>query len=82
MLMRENEQLVQNRKKNSQAKLDVYKHKTTIRKKECVECVLLCLLSCTMDTVHADLCPHYVVIVPELMCDESKTKPRSNRERD
>jgi hypothetical protein len=34
MLIRENEQLVQNKKKHSQAKkLDIHKYKTTIRKK-------------------------------------------------
>lgn len=63
MLMRENEQLVQN-KKNSQAKLDVYKHKTTIREKKSGVC-FYCVLSCTMDTVHDDVGPNNIFIVPE-----------------
>lgn len=66
MLMRENEQLVQNkkekRKKNNQAKLDVYRHKTTVKKTWSV-CMCFCLLCCTMDTVHDDICPTKCLIV-------------------
>ncbi len=67
MLMRENEQLVQNKKKrkHNQAKLNTYKTQDNNEKEFGVCCFFFVVVCCTMDTVQDDLCPNNFFIVPE-----------------